>query len=81
MVDGTPGVQGHRRTSTLAILGLILSVIGLAPFGLALSIMGYLETRDRDVDGRAIAVAGIVIGGVGTLIITTGIILWRLSRG
>ena len=71
----------RRRTSTAAILGLVLSVIGIAPLGLGLSVIGLRETRDGEVEGRWIAVAGAVIGAFGSAVLLVLLILWTQSRG
>lgn len=58
------------RTSGLAIASLILAILGFftcitAPIGLVLGIIALNQTgRDPRLQGRAIALAGVIVGGV-----------------
>lgn len=70
-----------RRTSTAAIIGFVLGIVGIAPFALVFSYIGLIETRDRGVQGRVFAVLGMVIGGFGTLLLVLWLVLWLASRG
>jgi uncharacterized membrane protein len=82
MVDPSVFAPPRRpRTSTAAVLGFVLSLVGIAPIVLVLSVVGLLETRDRDLQGRWLAVAGTVIGALGTVVLLVWLVLWTQSRG
>jgi hypothetical protein len=70
-----------RRTSVAAILGFGLALLGIAPLALAFSIVGFLETREGDVRGWPFAVAGVLLGGFGTLVLVAWFLIWFFSRG
>ncbi|TCK22832.1 DUF4333 domain-containing protein [Pseudonocardia endophytica] len=63
-----PPVPPPRRTNVLAIVSLVLAFL-LAPIGLILGIVALVQIRKRGEGGTGLAVAGIVIGGLGTLIV------------
>lgn len=83
VIDPSQGVlqPRHQRISTAAVAGCVLGLIGLGPFALAFSIIGFLETRDGDVDGRPFAVVGLVLGVVGTSVLAAWVGVWLTSRG
>jgi hypothetical protein len=60
-------VQTAPVTSTKATLGLVFAFL-LAPLGLVLSILALKETRTGARGGHGLAVAGIVIGSLGSLV-------------
>lgn len=55
-----------RRTNVLAVLALILAFV-VAPVGLILGIVALSQIRKRGESGTGLAVAGVVIGAIGTL--------------
>lgn len=54
-------------SSGLAVAGLILALLGFSPLGLILSIAAFGKTRTGERGGHGLAVAGAIIGGLGTL--------------
>src|SRR5580658_6772171 len=57
----------RRRTSGAAITSLVLGIIGCVPFltGLLAVIFGFMglrKTRDPNVGGKGLAIAGIILG-------------------
>lgn len=54
-------------TSGLAVAGFILALIGFSPLGLILSIAAFGKTRTGERAGQGFAVAGAIIGALGTL--------------
>jgi type II secretory pathway pseudopilin PulG len=64
----------NQKTNTLAIVGLIFSF--LAPLiGLILSIIALSDIKKKHEGGRGLAIAGIVISTIFTLLFVIGIIL------
>ena len=61
-----PDPQQPRGTNTMAIVGFVLAFL-VSPVGLVLSIIGLQQTGQRHEGGRGLAIAGIVIGALGTL--------------
>ena len=54
-------------TSGLAVAGFVFALIGFSPLGLFLSIAAFRKTRTGERAGQGFAVAGAIIGGLGTL--------------
>ncbi len=72
-----PGQQGPRENPgrTLGITGLILAFIPfLNPIGLILSIVALVKSRRAGM-GNGLAVAGIIVGALATIILVLVIIL------
>lgn len=63
---GYPPQPPPRRTNVLAVLALILAIL-IAPIGLILGIVALTQIRKRGESGTGLAVAGVVIGAIGTL--------------
>jgi hypothetical protein len=61
-----PPQQPPRGTNTLAIIALVLAFL-IAPVGLILGIVALSQIRKRGEGGTGLAVAGVVIGAIGTL--------------
>ncbi|MHA3946924.1 hypothetical protein [Cellulomonas bogoriensis] len=71
-----PADRRRRRTSASAVAGFVFALMGpLAPLGLGFSIIGVAQTRDGERDGRALAIAGAVIGGL----VTAGMLVALLA--
>jgi hypothetical protein len=69
-----PGWQEPRpRTDGVAVAALVTGALGLGPVAVVLGVVGLRRTRPagspggRGTRGRGLAVAGTVLGGVGTL--------------
>lgn len=74
---GYPGQQGPRDNPgrTLGITGLILAFIPfLNPIGLILSIVALVKSRRAGM-GNGLAVAGIIVGALATIILVLVILL------
>lgn len=54
-------------TSGLAVGGFVLALIGIAPAGFVLSLAAMKDTRTGERGGHGFAVAGAIIGGLGTI--------------
>ncbi len=67
-----------RRTNTLAVLALIFAFL-IAPLGLILGIVALSQIRKRGESGNGLAIAGIVIGAIGTLIVAGMVLLVTLA--
>ena len=57
-----------KKTNALCIAGLVCSFL-IAPLGLILSIVGVVQVKKNDEEGKALGIAGIIIGALGTLFI------------
>ena len=68
--DGTPrrARQLHRGWGGLAVVGFICSIL-IPPLGLILSIAGWSQCGRRRLKGKGLAVAGIVISIILTILI------------
>ena len=55
-----------KKTNALCIAGLVCSFL-IAPLGLILSIVGVVQVKKNNEDGKALGIAGIIIGALGTL--------------
>ncbi len=74
---GYPGQQGPRENPgrTLGIVGLILAFIPvLNPVGLILSIVALVKSKKAGM-GNGIAVAGIIVGALATILLVLAILL------
>jgi hypothetical protein len=63
-----PGWQPPRpRVEPLAVAALVTGLLGLGPVALVLGVVALVRLRRSDRRGRALAVAGTVLGVLGTL--------------
>jgi hypothetical protein len=74
---GYPPYYG-RPTNTLAILALIMAFV-FAPAGLILGIVARKQIRRTGEDGDGLALAGIIVGGIGTAAFTLLIGVWIMA--
>ena len=63
-------------TSGLAVGGFVLALIGIAPAGLWLSLAAFRHTRTGERGGHGLAVAGAIIGGLGTVAWAIGALMF-----
>lgn len=77
----TGKVKKPEGTNGLAVTGFVLSLCGFATVitffvGLILSAMGLSQTKKTGQDGRGLALAGVIIGAIGSgITIIIGIIM------
>ncbi|SDC55814.1 protein of unknown function [Geodermatophilus telluris] len=70
-----PGWPPYRRpTNTLAILALVFAFVA-SPAGLVLGILARRQIRQTGEEGDGLALAGIVIGGIGTALAVLGVVV------
>ena len=63
--------QQPQRTNGLAIAGFVTSLVCCGPVGLVLAIMGLNQIKkDPTQGGKGLAIAGIIIGGIGAFFLT-----------
>ena len=60
-----PGYGSPRPTNTLAILALVMAFV-FSPVGLVLGIVARRQIRETGEQGDGLALAGIIVGGLGT---------------
>src|SRR3712207_3602812 len=60
-----PGYGYPRPTNTLAILALVMAFV-FSPVGLVLGIVARRQIRETGEQGDGLALAGIIVGGLGT---------------
>lgn len=72
------------RTDGVAVASLVTGVLGLGPVALGLGIAGLRRTRPGRLGGRGLAVAGVVLGVVGTLAwlatVAVAVATWAATR-
>ncbi|PPK94598.1 uncharacterized protein DUF4190 [Kineococcus xinjiangensis] len=68
VVNAYPVAVIGPPTSGLAVAGFVLSLIGLSPVALVLCVLALKSTGRGEAGGHGLAIAGIVIGGLGTLV-------------
>ncbi len=56
-----------KKTNGLCIAGLICSFL-IAPLGLILSIIGVIQTKKNNEDGKVMGIIGIVVGAISTIL-------------
>jgi hypothetical protein len=70
-----PGWPPYRRpTNTMAVLALVLAFVA-APVGRVLGIVARRQIRETGEEGDGLALAGIVVGGIGTALAALGIVV------
>jgi Domain of unknown function (DUF4190) len=85
--ESPPIVLPPRRISGLAIGSLTCAIFGIGPGSIAAVILGYFALREirRDplrMNGKGIATAGVILGWMGVLLLSIGIVLamyWGLK--
>lgn len=86
-IEGTGVPPPAPKTSGMATAALILAILGLctcitAPIGLVLGIIALAQTnRDPQLQGRGMAIAGMIIGGLITLVALIALVVAFLIGG
>lgn len=78
---GPPPGYGYgypRPTNTLAILALVMAFV-FAPVGLVLGIVARRQIRETHEEGNGLALAGIIIGGIGTALVVLTVLFFVLA--
>ncbi len=73
-----PGYGYPRPTNTLAILSLVMAFV-FSPVGLVLGIVARRQIRQTGEQGEGLALAGIIIGGIGTALAVLGFLFFVLA--
>ena len=73
-----PGYGYPRPTNTLAILALVMAFV-FSPVGLVLGIVARRQIRQTHEQGDGLALAGIIIGGIGTALAVLGFLFFVLA--
>lgn len=67
--------QPRPRLEGTAVAALVTGLLGLGPVAVALGVVALARTRRRGTRGRALAVTGVVLGAVGTVVIGVVVVL------
>ncbi len=67
-----------RPTSGAAVTGFVLALLGLSLPGLVVAAIATRRTKTGERGGHGLAVAGIVIGAIGTVVWTIALAPWLL---
>jgi hypothetical protein len=68
--NGTPGATNATGSKALGVVGLVFAFL-VSPIGLIISIIAMVKAR-RSGTGKGFALAGIVVGIIGTAILAIG---------
>lgn len=69
-----PGwVQPRARVEPTAVWSLVTGILGLGPVALVLAVVAFRRLASRHTRGRGLAIAGAVLGVVGTVALAVGI--------
>ncbi len=75
-IQGNPYQQGPPQgTNGLAIASLILGILSMVLFSVILGVIALRQVKERNQNGRGLAIAGIAISGVWVLLIGVGIVV------
>ena len=77
---GPPPGYGYypRPTNTLAILALVMAFV-FSPVGLVLGIVARRQIRETHEQGDGLALAGIIVGGIGTALAVLGFLFFFIA--
>ena len=73
-----PGYGSPGPTNTLAILALVMAFV-FSPVGLVLGIVARRQIRQTHEQGDGLALAGIIIGGIGTALAVLAFLFFFLA--
>jgi hypothetical protein len=73
-----PGYGYPRPTNTMAILALVMAFI-VSPVGLVLGIVARRQIRRTHEEGNGLALAAIIIGGIGTALVVLGFLFFVIA--
>jgi hypothetical protein len=73
-----PGFAYGRPTNTLAIVSLVLAFV-FAPAGLITGIIARRQIKQTHEDGDGLALAGLIVGGIGTAVFVLIIVFWIIA--
>jgi len=68
-------MYGPRPTNVLAILSLVFAFV-FAPAGLVLGVLARKQIRRTGEDGDGMALAGIIVGAITTVLFVLVIVVW-----
>lgn len=67
-----------RGTNTMAILALIFAFL-FSPLGLIFGFIARKQIRQTGEEGDGLALAGLIIGGIGTLVFVVIVVIWIIA--
>jgi hypothetical protein len=70
-----PWWGGRRPTNQLAVVSLVLAFV-FAPAALVCGVLARRQMRLTGEGGEGLALAAVIIGGVGTTLMVVGLLLW-----
>ena len=73
-----PGYGYPPPTNTLAILALVMAFV-FSPVGLVLGVVARRQIRETHEQGDGLALAGIIVGGIGTALAVLGFLFFFLA--
>jgi hypothetical protein len=73
-----PGYGYPPPTNTLAILALVMAFV-FSPVGLVLGIVARRQIRQTHEQGDGLALAGIIVGGIGTALAVLAFLVFALA--
>lgn len=74
-VNQTSNVNPQKESNVFAIVGFALSLLsilccgGLSTFGLIFSIIGLVESKKKNGEGKGLSIAGIIISAILTVVL------------
>ena len=75
-----PGwVEPRARLEPTAVWSLVLGILGLGPAALVLAAVAFRRLASRHTRGRGLAIAGAVLGAVGTIALVVGVTIAVLT--
>lgn len=75
---GPPAYPAHRPTNTLAIVALVMAFV-FSPVGIVLGVIARKQIRETGEAGDGLALAGLIIGAVFTVIAVALVVIWVVA--